>query len=168
MQTRITKGENMNFKPFVLAAGVLALAACGDNAPNPELLKGANFVSAADGTDIVLSFDANEMKVNGRVVNLYNGTYTVDGAKITFGPMASTMMMGPAAAMQTEQEYFQFLTTVNSYDLQDGRLTLKNADGKEIVFQQVEVEQAEPAADAVVETETVEEVEVSEPVASAN
>lgn len=153
----------MNIKSFAIMAGFLALAACGDNTPNPEMLKGANFIAAGTGTDITLSFDANEMRVNGQVVNLYNGTYEVNGDKIKFGPFASTMMMGPMDAMQTEQDYFQFMATVESYDLTDGRLTLKNADGKEIVFQQVE-----PAAE-VVETEVVEEVPadaVAEPVAT--
>lgn len=152
----------MNLKPYVLVAGVLALAACSDNTPNPEMLKGESFISAAEGTDITLSFDANEMKVNGQVVNLYHGTYEANGDKIKFGPMASTMMMGPQNAMQTEQDYFQFLTTVESYSLEEGRLTLKNAEGKEIVFQQVEEEPTE-----VVE-ETVEAVEVGEPVAAEN
>ena len=55
--------------------------------------------------------------------------------------------------MQTEQDYFQFMTTVETYDLDDGRLTLKNADGKEIVFQQVE-----PTAEVVEEAAVVEEV----------
>ena len=153
----------MNIKSFAIMAGVLALAACGDNTPNPEMLKGANFIAAGTGTDITLSFDANEMRVNGQVVNLYNGTYEVNGDKIKFGPFASTMMMGPMDAMQTEQDYFQFMATVESYDLTDARLTLENADGKEIVFQQVE-----PAAE-VVEAEVVEEVPadaVAEPVAT--
>ena len=154
----------MNIKSFAVVAGVLALAACGDNTPNPEMLKGANFIAAGNGTDITLSFDANEMRVNGQVVNLYNGSYEVNGDQIKFSPFASTMMMGPMDAMQTEQDYFQFMATVESYDLTDGRLTLKNADGKEIVFQQVE-----PAAE-VVEAAVVEEVPadaVAEPVATA-
>ena len=154
----------MNIKSFAVVAGVLALAACGDNTPNPEMLKGANFIAAGTGTDITLSFDANEMRVNGQVVNLYNGSYEVNGDQIKFSPFASTMMMGPMDAMQTEQDYFQFMATVESYDLTDGRLTLKNADGKEIVFQQVE-----PAAE-VVEAAVVEDVPadaVAEPVAAA-
>ena len=144
----------MNIKPFAVLAGVLALAACGDNTPNPELLKGANFIASGAGTDITLSFDANEMRVNGQVVNLYNGSYEVNGNQIKFSPFASTMMMGPMDAMQTEQDYFQFMTTVETYDLNDGRLVLKNADGKEIVFQQVEA----PTAEVVEETAVVEEV----------
>ena len=31
-----------------------------DNTPNPEMLKGANFVATGNGTDITLSFDAVE------------------------------------------------------------------------------------------------------------
>lgn len=149
----------MNIKPFALAAGIFALAACGDNTPNPDALRGANFVSAQPGTNITLSFAADEMRVNGRVVNLYNGTYTVDGAKISFGPLASTMMMGPMDAMQTEQDYFQFMETVDSYDLKNGRLTLKNPNGKEIVFQQVE---NLPGDETVTETESVEVVEIKQ------
>ena len=154
----------MNIKPFAIIAGVLALAACSDSTPNPEMLKGESFVSAAEGTDITLTFDPTEMRVNGQVVNLYNGTYQAEGDKITFGPMASTMMMGPMNAMQTEQDYFQFLTTVETYSLEDGRLTLKNAEGKEIVFQQVE----EDPTVVIEETETVEEIDMNAPVAAQN
>ncbi len=145
------KGKIMKLTSFAALAGVLALAACGDSTPNPELLKGANFVATTSGADITLSFAPDVMRANGQVVNLYNSEYTVDGDKITFGPIASTMMMGPAEEMQTEQDYFQFLSTVNCYDLDDGRLTLKNPDGKEIVFQQVEV----VPTDEVVEAEAV-------------
>lgn len=145
----------MTIKPFALMTGILALAACGDNTPNPAALKGANFISQQPGANITLSFAADEMRVNGQVVNLYNGTYTVNGDKIQFGPLASTMMMGPMDAMQTEQDYFQFMATVDSYDLKGGRLTLKNNAGKEIVFQQIET-----IPDAIEEVESVEVIEV--------
>ncbi len=147
----------MNIKIIAAVCSVLALGACGNDTPNPEKLKGANFVSAQPGANITLSFAADEMRVNGQVVNLYNGTYTVDGAKISFGPLASTMMMGPMNAMQTEQDYFQFMETVDSYDLKNGRLTLKNPSGKEIVFQQVE---NLPGDETV--TETTEVVEINQ------
>lgn len=138
----------MNLKTFALAGCLVALAACGDNASNPDALKGASFVSEQPGTNIVLNFDANEMRINGRVVNLYNAEYAVRGDKISFGPMASTMMMGPADAMQTEQDYFQFMGTAASYELKDGRLTIKNPEGKEIIFQQIEVESTNTDAPA--------------------
>ena len=128
----------MNFKSILAGICTLALAACGNDAQNPELLKGANFVSAQPGVDITLSFDPNEMRVYGRVVNLYNGGYTADGDEIKFDGFASTMMMGAPEAMETETEYFQFMPTVETYELSDGKLTLIGEGGKEIVFVQVE------------------------------
>lgn len=134
----------MNLKYFAAAAGILALAAC-DNGANSASLKGKNFVADSNGTPIILVFDANEMRVNGQIVNLYNGVYEIHGKNIKFGPMATTMMMGPAAAMDAERDYFQFLDTVETYDFNKNRLTLKGADGREIVFQQVEsLEETEP------------------------
>lgn len=143
----------MNIKSFALIAGVLALAACGDGTPNPEQLKGANFISANDAVDITLSFAPDEMRVSGQVVNLYNGLYEASGNHITFHPFASTMMMGPMDAMQIEQDYFQFMTTVETYDFSNGRLTLKNADGKEIVFQQVDELPADEVLDLTTQVE---------------
>ncbi len=129
----------MKFKTIGAALCVLALAACGDNSNNnAAALKGANFVSEQPATNITMTFDPTEMRVSGRVVNMYNGAYTVDGNKIKFDNMATTMMMGPADAMEAEQTYMQFLPTVETYELSNGRLTLKNADGVEIIFQQVE------------------------------
>ena len=128
----------MKMKLLAIGACALALAACGDNGQNPELLKGANFVSAQPGVDITLSFDPVEMRVYGGVVNRYNGAYSADGDNIKFEGFASTMMMGDAEAMETEQEYFAFMPTVETYELSDGKLTLVASDGKEIIFTQVQ------------------------------
>ena len=110
----------MKFKLCAIGACALALAACGaDDTQNPELLKGANFTSAQPGVDITLSFDPVEMRVFGGVVNRYNGGYTADGNNIKFEGFASTMMMGDAEAMETEREYFEFMPTVETYELSD-------------------------------------------------
>ena len=146
----------MKFKLFAIGACALALTACGDNTTqNPELLKGANFISAQPGVDITLSFDPVEMRVYGGVVNRYNGGYTANGDNIKFEGFASTMMMGDPEAMETEREYFEFMPTVETYELDDGKLTLIATDGKEIIFTQVE---ELPGAETVTEeTATVTE-----------
>ena len=134
----------MKFKFIASAVCALALVACGSNEQNPEQLKGMNFVSAQPGVDITLTFDPTEMRVYGRVVNMYNGAYTAEGNEIKFDGFASTMMMGAPEAMEAETEYFQFMPTVETYEYSEGKLTLTGKDGKEIVF--VEVTET-PAAD---------------------
>ncbi len=128
----------MKFKGFAIGVLALALMGCNDNTQNPEVLKGLNFVSAQPGADITITFDPNEMRVYGGVVNRYNGGYTADGDNIKFDGFASTMMMGAPDAMETEQEYFEFMPTVERYEYSEGKLTLIATDGKEIIFTQVE------------------------------
>ena len=128
----------MKFKLFAIGACALTLAACDMGAQNPDMLKGKYFVANQPDATIVLTFAPDEMRVNGRVVNLYNGAYTADGDNIKFDGFASTMMMGEPNAMAAETEYFQFMPTVEKYELRDGILTLTAGDGTEIVFTMVE------------------------------
>ncbi len=128
----------MKFKLFAISACAMALVACDMNTQNPNVLKGKHFVANQPGATVVLSFAPDEMRVNGKVVNLYNGAYTADGNNIQFDGFASTMMMGEPEAMQTETEYFQFMPTVTSYELHDDTLVLTSDNGTEIVFTMVE------------------------------
>ena len=145
----------MKFKLIATGLCALALCGCGDNSQDPSVLKGTNFISAQPGVDITLSFDPAEMRVYGGVVNRYNGEYSADGDNIKFAGFASTMMMGDPEAMEIEQEYFEFMPTVERYELSDGKLTLIGTDGKEIIFTQVsELPAAAPDAAA---SETVSE-----------
>ena len=140
----------MKFKLFAIGACAMALAACDTGTQNPDILKGKHFVANQPDATIVISFAPDEMRVNGKVVNLYNGAYTADGNNIKFDGFASTMMMGEPDAMATETEYFQFMPTVETYELSDGILTLTAGDGTEIVFNQVE---SDPLATGTVATE---------------
>jgi len=142
----------MNIKIIATVCSVLALSACGNETQNPEKLKGANFVTKSGDTQITLAFAPDEMRINGRIVNLYNASYTADGDNIKFGAMASTRMMGPMDAMNAEQDYFQFMSTVEKYNLNDGKLTLRGEDGREMVFDRVETM---PGDEVVTESETV-------------
>lgn len=152
----------MKLKTIAFACSLVALAACGDASQNPEKLKGANFVITSGDTQITLAFAPEDMRINGRVVNLYNASYTANGDNIKFGDMLSTMMMGPMDAMNAEQEYFKFMATVEKYDLSNGKLILRDANGREMVFTQVDTLPDPDAADnseTVTESETVVETE---------
>ncbi len=144
----------MNLKIFAVAAGVLALAACGDDTSKSESLKGNTFIADSDGTPITITFASDEMRVNGQIVNLYNGMYEVSGDAIKFGPLATTMMMGPQDAMRAEREYLNFLETVEKYSLNDGTLTLVGPDGKEMVFKPYDT--SDPVV--VEQVQTIEEI----------
>ncbi|MBD5388671.1 META domain-containing protein [bacterium] len=130
----------MKLKYFAILGTVAAVAACDrTTTQNPEMLRGTNYVANQDGVNIVLSFDPANNTVHGQVVNLYNGPYRADGNTIEFGNVASTMMMGPQKAMAVEQEYFQFLRGTQTYEINDSQLIIRNANGQEIVFDQVDV-----------------------------
>ena len=130
----------MKFKLLAIGACAMALGACDMSTQNPDVLKGKHFVANQPDATIVLSFAPDEMRVNGKVVNLYNGAYTADGNNIKFDGFVSTMMMGEPNAMATETEYFQFMPTVTTYEMRDGTLVLAADDGTEIVFTAVETD----------------------------
>lgn len=144
----------MKIKALAFGAMALALAACGDGGQNPAELRGESFIASGNGTDITLSFDENEMRFYGQVVNLYNGDYKAAGNHIKFDQDATTLMMGPADAMATEREYFQFLNTVEKYNLNNDTLTLIG-NGQTMTFKRVDANAMPNDTVTVTETEAV-------------
>lgn len=144
----------MKIKALAFGAMALALAACGDGGQNPAALRGESFIANGNGTDITLSFDENEMRFYGQVVNLYNGDYKAAGNHIKFDQGATTLMMGPADAMATEREYFQFLNTVEKYNLNNDTLTLIG-NGQTMTFKRVDANAMPNNTVTVTETEAV-------------
>jgi putative lipoprotein len=57
--------------------------------------------------------------------NQYNGTYTVDGKKITFSPLASTLMActDPATSAQ-ESIFIETVQGATNWAIDDGNLSL--------------------------------------------
>ena len=117
-------------KAFIL---FLFLSACK---PEPTL-KGQEFVLRQPDMEITLSFDAHENRYFGKAVNNYFGTYQMNGNTISFGPTASTMMMGPEEDMELEAHYFDNLSQVQNYTLTPDTLTLTSGDGKVLVFDKI-------------------------------
>ena len=57
--------------------------------------------------------------------------------------------------MATERDYFQFLTKVNKYNLNNGTLTLIANDGQTMTFKQVDANAVPDDTVTVTETEAV-------------
>jgi putative lipoprotein len=97
--------------------------------------------------------DANgdmQDKLTGAVVNLqfqsaivsgisgcnnYNGSYQVDGDKLTFGALAVTRQMcaDPLGVMEQENAYLAALAQVQSYKQSDDKLEMEDDRGKTIL-----------------------------------
>ena len=113
----------------------LGLTACTKS----ENIKGNEYVmlDAPNGAEITLMFSDTDNRASGKVVNRYFGTYTIDGIKLTFGPMASTMMMGPEPLMLAEYQYLQDLPKTVSYEATSNGLTLNLSDNRQLKFKKV-------------------------------
>lgn len=76
-----------------------------------------------------LVLDLEESRVSGSTgVNRITGTFVLSEDELRFGPLATTRMAGPEAAMQREQELLAALARVTSYELDGRSLTLFAGD----------------------------------------
>lgn len=121
-------------KHFIFATSILTLVACSSHESTADL-NGTNFTTTQNGTEITLSFDENQ--ASGKIVNLYHGSYKINGNKIQFSPFATTMMMGPIESMDVEQEYFKFMSGDSiTYEYIEHQLILQDNTGNKYIFNQ--------------------------------
>jgi heat shock protein HslJ len=88
-------------------------------------------VSVTTGTELTADFGEDGNLTGFAGCNNYNGTYTVDGDKITIGPLASTMKScsDPEGVMDQEAQYLAALQSAVTYQIVGNRLELRTADG---------------------------------------
>ncbi len=65
--------------------------------------------------------------------NGFGGDYTIQGEKITFGPIAATLMACSDPQMAQEGAAFQVLKDTASFKLDGGTLTITSADGNTVL-----------------------------------
>jgi heat shock protein HslJ len=120
---------------------VLLLSAC--SAPSSgDPLEGTSWQLAASagqdvvpGTNVTISFEdglaGGEAGCNG-----YGGSYVVDGEKISFQEVASTLMLctAPEGVMEQEAAFLGSLNQVERFELAGGRLQLIRSDGEALTF----------------------------------
>ena len=135
----------MKAKQLVLAmvAGV-TFAACGSKkAASIEELQGEWVVVELNGTAVsdslentpFLGFEVSEKRLYGNSsCNNLMGTIQTDSLKpgsLSFASVGSTMMMCPD--MTTEEAMLNALKSVQAYEVAADVLTLKDAEGKEVI-----------------------------------
>jgi heat shock protein HslJ len=80
-----------------------------------------------------VTFDAAGNASGSTGCNSFNGSYTVDGAALTFGPLATTRMACEANLMAQEAAVLEALVGVSGWEVDaDGRLHLTG--GTELVL----------------------------------
>ncbi len=109
-------------------------------APQPSLVGNSWLAEDIENRGVIdnarsfIRFDApNKVSGNGGI-NKFSGSCTLDGEKLTFGPLRSTKMAGPPAGMNQEAAFHQALGKVKSFKF-DGNasLFLNDADGKPVL-----------------------------------
>ena len=87
--------------------------------------------SVIAGTEMDIQFGKDGSVSGNSGCNTYNGSYTVNGNQIQFGPMASTRMAcgDPAGIMEQEQQYLAALETAATYQIEGNALELRTSDG---------------------------------------
>jgi heat shock protein HslJ len=138
----------------VVTAG-LVLAACTStgSSPAPSAKAAASTLPAvtlagswtlksylADGKmqAVPAGVNATAIFLAGRIAgdggcNSFTGEYTVDGSKLTIGPLASTMMACEGPGADVETAYFANLGKVASFAGSDTALTLSDASGASLL-----------------------------------
>jgi heat shock protein HslJ len=82
-----------------------------------------------DGPPATLRFDAEGRATGSGGCNRYTGSYALTGEGLSLGPLASTQMACPDAAMDLEQRVFDALSRTDRFGIDDtGALVLYAAD----------------------------------------
>ena len=87
-------------------------------------------------TDITIEFKSEEDKFDGSGgCNSYFGGYETDKNELTINfPIGSTAMSCGEQIDQQEHEYLELLQTTDTFQIQDGKLTISSSGNKVLVF----------------------------------
>jgi heat shock protein HslJ len=82
------------------------------------------------GTDITVAFGADGAVSGSAGCNNFTGSYEVDGAGVSFGPLAATMKMCAAeGVMEQESQFLAAMQNSTTWEIRGAELELRNDDG---------------------------------------
>jgi heat shock protein HslJ len=81
-------------------------------------------------SEITLKFNEDNSIGGSGGINLYFGSYTQTGDRITFGTIGCTEMAGPQPLMDQESTYFRLIDSVRSFRNAGDSLELSDATGR--------------------------------------
>jgi len=92
-------------------------------------------VSNLATSKITAVFDQDGMVLGNAGCNDYNGSYEIDGDKLTVGPLATTRKMcdEPQDVMETEQAFLKNLESAATFTIEEKTLTIFGSDGTKLL-----------------------------------
>ena len=127
------------FGSLLVLAGLFALSACdssGNSLPGTAwTLTAINGNPVIEGTEPYLLFDEDSVGGNSSC-NSTGGEYQVNGNKITFEGLFSTMMycMDPEGVMDQEANFLNALSNAATFSISGNQLTIRLQDGGQLDF----------------------------------
>ena len=125
---------------FVLAGIMLSACSGGTSASLTGTWELVSYGSPASPTPAAAEVDTSVIfdedgTISGNVgCNDFGGDYKVDGNKITFGPISSTLMMcADTAVGDQETAVLKTLTETVTFVIEGDALTLTSADGSSVI-----------------------------------
>ena len=132
---------NLLFLASVMGCATDATTQGSDAMVADQSLSGtAWWVEDIDGMGVIDSSHTTiEFAGDGRVggdtgCNRYFGAVTINGAEMSFGPLAGTRKACPGAVMDQEMRFYRAMENVSQWEIAEtGLLHLRDADGKDLV-----------------------------------
>ena len=129
---------------IILLSSVIGLIACDYGTPIVEDVMWklesygeiGNLQSIIQDAKITAEFFSPKSQIVGSGgCNNYFVDYEFNKNELTITPpIGSTMMVCPEPIMDQEQEYFELLETAETYQIQNGKLTISCSDNKILIF----------------------------------
>jgi heat shock protein HslJ len=128
---------------LLLLSSIIGLVACGSGASIEDTIwelesygERGNLQTVIQDTEITIEFKSAEGEIAGSGgCNSYFGGYEINKNELTIiPPIGSTMMACPEPIMDQEQEYFKLIETTETFQIQNGKLTISCSGNKILVF----------------------------------